>query len=173
MCERMTPASPFWTFSLQIYGRPGVPAACVRLQDQCGVDVNILLFCLFLARNGRALMQEDVQVMDSQMRDWRLNGVIKLREARRVLKEPPEAFKGLDVHAFRERVKAIELEAERLQQECLFALRPLNDWGKARPYSAQLALDNMSAYAKCLGVNFPAPDVEPLVGTLDNNDQQT
>jgi len=37
-----TSASPssFWTFSLSVYGQPGVPAACLTLQDEGGADVN-------------------------------------------------------------------------------------------------------------------------------------
>ncbi|NDA45874.1 MAG: TIGR02444 family protein [Alphaproteobacteria bacterium] len=132
-CEPMANHSPFWTFSLETYRHSGVPVACVNLQDRCGVDVNILLFCLFLAHSGRALNVADVAQMDAALRDWRQLGVVKLREVRRFLKQPPEAFQSPQVEALRDRVKAVELEAERLQQEALFALRPLQAWGVASP----------------------------------------
>ena len=162
----MAQTSPFWTFSLQTYGSKGVPAACLRLQDQCGVDVNILLFCLFLARQGRALTLADLVFIDASLRDWRLNGVVKLREVRRFLKQAPQAFAALDVDGLRDRVKAIELEAERLQQEALYALRPVPDWGHASPFSQALATDNMQAYAQWLGVVFPLDDLAPLLSAV-------
>ena len=37
--------SPFWQFSIKFYAVPGVADACIALQDQAKVDVNILFFC--------------------------------------------------------------------------------------------------------------------------------
>ena len=52
----MTPrANPFWRFSLRTYRAPGVQEACLALQDRCGADVNLLLFCGWTGRDGRAL----------------------------------------------------------------------------------------------------------------------
>src|SRR5258706_9315513 len=47
--------SPLWRFSLRFYRRPGVADACIALQDGCGVDVNILLFFLWLALARRCV----------------------------------------------------------------------------------------------------------------------
>ena len=41
--------SPFWQFSIKFYAVPGVPQACIELQDQAKVDVNILFFLLWNA----------------------------------------------------------------------------------------------------------------------------
>ena len=46
---------PFWRFSLRTYGAPGVARACLALQDACGADVNLLLFCCWLGVEGRGL----------------------------------------------------------------------------------------------------------------------
>ena len=40
--------SPFWRFSLRLYRAPGVGDACIALQETSGVDVNLLLFLLWL-----------------------------------------------------------------------------------------------------------------------------
>ena len=53
--------SPFWTFSLRIYGQPGVPPACLTLQDEHGVDVNVLLFALYAASCGRQLASYSIR----------------------------------------------------------------------------------------------------------------
>ena len=47
--------TPFWRFSLHFYRQPGVSDACIALQDGCGVDVNLLLFLLWLADEGQLL----------------------------------------------------------------------------------------------------------------------
>src|ERR1700680_2972326 len=53
MAEEETQAgSPFWRFSLRFYRQPGVADACIALQDARGVDVNILLFFLWLGSPG-------------------------------------------------------------------------------------------------------------------------
>ena len=46
--------SPFWQFSIKFYAVPGVAEACIELQDQAKVDVNILFFLLWNATQGRA-----------------------------------------------------------------------------------------------------------------------
>ena len=47
--------SPFWRFSLRFYRRREVADACITLQEQAGVDVNLLLFLRWHATQKRAL----------------------------------------------------------------------------------------------------------------------
>jgi hypothetical protein len=71
------------------------------------------------------------------------------------------------VEAFRDRIKAVELEAERLQQEALFALRPLEAWGVALGEASSPEVDvaqaNLSAYAQWLNVVFSPQELAPLL----------
>ena len=46
--------SPFWRFSLRFYRQPKVADACIALQEEAGVDVNLLLFLLWHATMKRA-----------------------------------------------------------------------------------------------------------------------
>jgi uncharacterized protein (TIGR02444 family) len=151
----MDGGSPFWRFSLRLYGRPGVGAACVALQDAHDLDVNLLLFALWLASEGRAVSADDLRAAEAATRAWRLQAVVPLRAVRRFIKEPPPALDAAGVAALRERVKAAELESERLQQEALFALRPLDGWGAAAA-PADAAAANMDACAATFGAAFAA-----------------
>ena len=54
--------SPFWTFSLGYYRGAGVSEACLELQDNCGVDVNVVLFLLWMASQKRMLAADQVKV---------------------------------------------------------------------------------------------------------------
>ncbi len=149
-----TQESPFWRFSLNLYRQEGVPAACLTLQDACSVDVNILLYGLWLAAHGRELSVADLDTIDSASRSWRHGVVVPLRHVRRFLKEPEPAFADEQTRNLREKIKAVELESERLQQERLSGLREPATWGKANPDLEAAANLNMKAYADVLVVEF-------------------
>jgi len=148
-----TPApkqSPFWQFSLKFYAVPGVAPACIALQDEAGVDVNLLLFLLWSATQRRTLTESEVKDLDRMIGSWRDTAVIPLREMRRALKSPPKAFAADAAEAFRTRIKQVELEAERLQQETMYALAQS---GRFRPTAAtpvEAARASIEAYQALL-----------------------
>lgn len=153
--------SPFWTFSLSLYRQEGVAPACISLQDGHGVDVNMLFFGLWLASEGRLLSVADHEAMEAAAGVWRAEVVVPLRSVRRLLRMPPVAFRGPAAEALRDKLKGVELEAERLQQEALFGLREPAKWGSAArelisgPDAAQrTAAANMAAYGQFLGAAF-------------------
>lgn len=151
----MERGSEFWRFSLSLYRMEGVPPSCIVLQDGHGLDVNLMLFALWLASKGRALPSEELRDADSAVREWRSQAVVALRGVRRYLRNSSAAFDATACAALRERIKAVELEAERLQQEALFALRSVDDWG--RPETPERAGEiNMDACAAAIGATFEA-----------------
>ena len=160
-----TMASPFWRFSLRIYGTPGVPAACLALQDGSGVDVNVLLFGLFAASRGRQLSAADAAAIVAAIEPWRLNAVVPLRGVRRFLKETPQGFEQQDIPALRQRVKMMELEAEWLQQEVLYSAWPMDKLG-APAAAAEAARTNVDAYAAALGAKFDSGAVDCLLAAF-------
>ncbi len=150
--------SPFWQFSLRVYRTEGIPDACIALQDNHGVDVNVLLYLLWLASQGRQLGKGDVAGIIASVDNWRQSVVVPLRTARRFMKVAPANLASPETAALRDRVKAAELEAERLQQEALFAHTPANAIGAACADKRRAANDNLSLYAAALGCDFePAP----------------
>ncbi|GAA4252771.1 TIGR02444 family protein [Azospirillum formosense] len=110
--------NPLWDFALAVYGRPGVPAACLDLQDRLGQDVNLLLFAAWAGMACNAdLPAEELARIDSAIAPWRDEVVRPLRAVRRRAKGGDDALY--------KRLKAAELEAERVQQDRLFALSGL------------------------------------------------
>src|SRR3954453_11675527 len=103
--------SPFWRFSLRFYRRSGVADACITLQERAGVDVNLLLYLLWQASQGRAFAAEEVAALEELIAPWRAATVIPLRTVRRALKEPPGLVAGPAAEVFRNKIKATELEA--------------------------------------------------------------
>jgi len=115
-------AAEFWRFSLAIYGRPGVPPACLVLQDQYGRDVNVALFCCWLGVSGRGpIGTEALRAADTAVSGWRQQVVENFRAARRAIKEAALP----DTDGFYTKAKAIELEAEKLLQRQLIERAPL------------------------------------------------
>ena len=159
--------TPFWRFSLQFYRLAGVAEACIALQDEYGVDVNLLLFLLWRADQGRSLSAEEVRALDNKVRDWRNDAVIPIRNIRRKLKSARTLIEPGQQEAFRTRLKAIELEAERLQQQALFALSQSRPLGKeADPRTA--AHGNMCAYEHIMDATFPRDTVNVLLGAFNS-----
>lgn len=148
--------SPFWKFSLAVYGTPGVPDACLRLQDQSGADVNVVLYLLWLAVQGRELSEAQVRQAADSVDSWRAGVVVPLRTARRALKEPPALLVSEAAATLRNKVKALELEAERLQQEALYGRGDAGALGVNAQSLRQAAEDNLGHYARVLATGFDA-----------------
>ena len=121
MNDTPTATTPFWRFSLKFYGQTGVSDACIALQDGCGVDVNLLLFLFWLASERQALSADEVKKLDATIKSWRELTIIPIRDTRRKLKGAKTFVDPAKQEALRDKVKAVELEAEKLQQEALYA----------------------------------------------------
>lgn len=162
-------ASPFWRFSLRFYRQPGVADACIALQDGCGVDVNILLFFLWLATARRCVSTTDVaRAVCAQAAPWRDDVVAPLRTIRRRLKNGSALVERSAAEVFRTKVKALELESERLQQEALFALADGLSTEKSGTIEGAARV-NMAAYEDVLGCAFPEAAVTLIEVLTDSS----
>ncbi|XKH60106.1 TIGR02444 family protein [Halomonas sediminis] len=103
--------TPLWDFALKWYSRPGVEAACLRLQEEAGVDVCELLFHGWLYSHGFQASPERVEKYRKERLRWQHEVTAVLRDLRRGLKAEAAARQG--VLALRETLKQAELLAER------------------------------------------------------------
>jgi hypothetical protein len=83
--------------------------------------------------------------------------VVPIRNVRRALKTPPSVMAPEAAESLRTRIKAIELEAERLQQEALYALSQTSRLGRPSPSKADAARDSISSYQGVIGPFPPEP----------------
>jgi uncharacterized protein (TIGR02444 family) len=166
--------SPFWRFSLRFYRQPKVADTCIALQEEREVDVNLLLFLLWQATRKRALTAAEVAKIERRVGAWREMTVIPLRTLRRALKSPPPPLvAGAAAELFRTKVKAVELEAERLQQEAMYELADATPWGQDVPSLAEAARGNIAAYEAMGGKAFPKPAIETLLAALPASEPTT
>ncbi|MDF1585296.1 TIGR02444 family protein [Marinimicrococcus flavescens] len=152
--------SPLWRRALRLYGSPGAAAACLRLQDEAGADVPLLLLGCWLAERGATPDEETAATLAACAARWR--PVIEgLRGARRALK-PLAAGDGSPAARrteLRERIKDAELAAEHellLEVEALAGSLP----GGRLPTRA-LARANLAALGQ--GRAAGSPVLEPLL----------
>lgn len=141
-------SNPFWDFSLRVYERPGVASACLSLQEELGADVNLLLYALWAGRRGHLLSREECEELLAAIEPWHKDVVRGLRQVRLVMKRQRRADKiDPDVaESLRQRVKKLELEAERLEQDALYKALPL----KAGAGAPEVAMDNLKIYLRRL-----------------------
>jgi uncharacterized protein (TIGR02444 family) len=137
------------------------------LQDGCGIDVNLLLFLFWLASEGRQLSPDDVKKLDDQVRSWRELTIIPVRNTRRKLKGAATLVEPSKQEVFRNKVKAVELEAEQLQQEALY------NFAKSEPLGAPgspraAARANIAAYENAVSASFPKGAVDLLAAAFDS-----
>ena len=149
--------NPFWVFSTGFYAREGVASECLRLQDEHGVDVNLLLYCLWCASLGRALDRDCLEALDSAVAEWRDKVVVRLRGLRRSLT-------GSGVDEIREAVKAAELLAEQWQQRMMYEFfsGTGSEHQGASPMTASVLRDNLAALAAFYGL--PPQVLDSLFG---------
>jgi uncharacterized protein (TIGR02444 family) len=147
--------SPFWNFSLAVYRASAVQDECLDLQDQFGLDVNLVLLCAFLgAVHGVALTSEDIASARRKAGPWHEDIVKTLRVARRRLKtiELKDAKAAKAAAQLRSQVKAAELESERIEQAMLeqWAAARLAAWPRGNARDAVPA--NLQALLAAYGI---------------------
>ncbi|HAA92641.1 MAG: TIGR02444 family protein [Rhodospirillaceae bacterium] len=108
---------PFWQFSIDVYGQDGVPEACIALQETCGIDVNILLFCCWAGSAGHpSLTAAEITTANDAVSSWNKEMVQGLRAVRNRLKEGFDGFDAEGAEALRQRVLGVEINAEHKEQ---------------------------------------------------------
>ena len=115
----------FWDFSIRTYKTENVATACLSLQDERGVDVNMLLFsCWFGHTRGHLPLQSFQDIFDFS-ENWASRVVRPLRGVRTWMKSDGCADPRMPTETcmeLREKIKGLELQAEKIQQSVLESL---------------------------------------------------
>ncbi len=156
--------NPLWNFVTTTYKEPGVEKTCLALQNRLGVDVNMVMFCIWLAYRGAggANLAQHLGSALKLSRSWQSAMVEPLRTARNNLKDHT-ASTGMSVPAreaataLRERIKACELDMEHMETLALYALAPEGeDRGIDTPLAEckDTAQNNLTIYFAAMGVKL-------------------
>lgn len=112
-------------FARDVYAQPDIQALCLRVQDDLDVDVVLLLMCCWYGCYHGTLSEAQFARAADFSGQWRAQLVQPLRHARRWLKPHPADAAGIstaDQESLRQRIKALELDAEFMQLRALEAL---------------------------------------------------
>ena len=113
--------NPFWHFSLEFYGREGVADACLTLQDEFGADVNIVLYCCWVAvARGEKLEPAELTEIMTVIEPWQTGVVQRLRQIRLDMKQNQAINLGELSEELRQAIKSCELDGEKIEQWILF-----------------------------------------------------
>jgi uncharacterized protein (TIGR02444 family) len=82
------PPNEFWDFATRLYARGDTKRACLELQDRYGLDVNVVLFCCWVASSGRgAFRSGELEHALGCVAEWREQVTEVLRTLRNGLKD--------------------------------------------------------------------------------------
>ena len=109
---------PIWDFAQRTYAEPGFAEAALRLQDNHGADICVLLWLLWRDAQGSPATPAEIDQVEPRIGPWRRTVIEPLRTARRAMKNIPGA------ETLRARVQSLEIEAERTALERLAAITP-------------------------------------------------
>jgi len=145
----------FWDFSLSLYRKPGVADACLFVQDRYGLNVNLVLFCVWIADSGHgSLSVENVAAAVRRIMDWEQQVVRPLREIRRSSRHESLGVPEFLLETFQSQIETTELEAEHVEQLVLAEFTrslPVADDVPDDP--ASVALHSLNTYVGTLDVD--------------------
>ncbi|SLN35697.1 TIGR02444 family protein [Oceanibacterium hippocampi] len=150
------PPNEFWDFSSRLYARDGVAEASLALQDRHGIDVNLLLFCCWVAASGRGTFEDgELESAIDRVAAWRDNVILPLRDLRRYLKggAAPAPYQLAD--ELRRVIADIELHGEHVEQLILSAGMTRLGTGSFEAHrQARDAAVNLSRYFAILAIGL-------------------
>ena len=156
---------PIWDFVLNYYKQQGVSEAAITLQDSIGIDVNMILFLMWLAGSKRTLAVDDVKRVGETSHAWQRQVVIPIRAIRRLLKENAPLVPQPTALDYRKKIQALEIEGEQLQLNAMAGMSADLTFGSA-PTAGDAARANLATFAGVVGKPFPQPAVDAFVRAL-------
>ena len=149
--------NPFWDFSIAVYRHPGIADACIALQEKLGIDVNVLLYFAWLgSAHGCTLGADQIAAVVDYASGWHDGVVRPLRALRTAMKGDAKGAPAAAAERLRAQIKSAELNAERIEQEMLYAARPKVEGSSAT--SLEAARANIASYFQRLGVAADSAD---------------
>lgn len=156
----------FWDFSVRTYRSTGVAGACLSLQEEHDVDVNMFLYCCWLAARRGEFDADLWNCTIEYSTVWANNLVRPLRRARTWMKHEGcvnGAAENDACMALREKIKSVEFDAEKMQQEVLSSLTTKSDRGGCSgDLLLPTVLNNVSRYSRHIGMRIDSGVAEKI-----------
>jgi uncharacterized protein (TIGR02444 family) len=157
---KILPSHPFWIFSTKIYRHSTVEKNLIELQNERGLNVNVLLYCCWHSLTDQGVIsRSDLRQILINIQPWHERIVLPLRRMRQKLKSAQKKSL-LDI---RQDVLKHELAAEQIEQLIMLE----NFVYKARPIcnNFQKIIDickNIAVYCHLLHAFLDLKDCEKI-----------
>ncbi len=117
----------FWQWSSAIWQHPQVEKAAISLQEIYSIDVQLLLLSQWYGLQNKILIQPLIEAILFSSLNWSLKITLPLRSMQIYLKETKHSISPETQEQFRQQIKYLELESERLQQyQIIYSLHKIN-----------------------------------------------
>jgi uncharacterized protein (TIGR02444 family) len=161
------PADPAWDFALGLYRLPGVAPACLDLQERHGIDVTLMLFCLWRGSIGEEPLGERFPVIAASAREFHRASVLPIRAARLWLKGGADGLEQPVSAALYRAVLAAEIDCEHAELLMLSRQAPAPEGRRGPgPFPAAIAA-NLAAFFEVSGVSLAAGDRSAVAAILE------
>jgi uncharacterized protein (TIGR02444 family) len=113
--KKILSSEQFWQYSLSLY--PAIKEVCLQWQDSYGVNINLLLFVLYLDKQQQSLSEAQLQQLEDLLQHFSTEVTQSIRALRRTL---PSPWLESDMQQpLRQQLLNTELAAEKLEQQLL------------------------------------------------------
>jgi uncharacterized protein (TIGR02444 family) len=111
-------AELFWQYSIKLYGHSALADLYLKLQNEEGLNVNVLLLCSFLAENNYLASTQTIRqiIENKEFSSWNQSMTGALRSSRTQLKKDNQDSLRADL---RRSILNAELQAEQIEQQLL------------------------------------------------------
>ncbi len=157
---------PFQEFSASLIRKPGVADACLFVRDRYGLNVNLILFCVWVADGGSgSLSIEAATAVVRRIADWEQQVVEPLRDIHRACRHEPLGIPEFLLHTFEPHIETAGVEADRVEQLVLADFvqsMPVAGADDGRDERAKTAVRSLKAYLSVLEIEPDARMTECL-----------
>lgn len=113
--KKILSSEQFWSYSLSLY--PAIKEVCLQWQDDFDVNINLLLFLLYLDKQQQSLTEAQLQQLEDLLKHFSTEVTQSIRALRRTL---PSPWLESDMQQpLRQQLLSTELAAEKLEQQLL------------------------------------------------------
>jgi len=142
----------------------GVGSACLELQNAHDLDVNVLLFCLWVGASQRGVLTTfQMKTLTNTVDIWHKDIVRGLRAVRTSMKYSSFYEDGALTESVRQRIQKAEIDCEHIEQLILAAALNLkSDNKRCDKVCLKDALSNMGLYLKTF-TNITEKDRQNIV----------
>jgi uncharacterized protein (TIGR02444 family) len=138
-----------------LYADEKVKTACLRLQDHYGLNVNVLLYCLYLGAQKKYVPREKFERLTYTLSPWHENVTRPLRHLRRKIKTTTPN----DLSIYNKLVDA-EIDCERKEQNLVESTLGNGEIARVNDSPCLVTVQNLKYYCSSRGVTATSDDAE-------------